>query len=80
LIKQEALVTLCFQMLELEKEKRKEAQELLEKQQQHNLLQFAELKQEVACLQYENRSLQYVLFCICCHFIGCRGCVALNRM
>jgi hypothetical protein len=52
-------------MLELEKEERKEAQELLEKQQQHNRLQYAGLKQEIAFLQCENRSLQYVLFCVC---------------
>jgi FtsZ-binding cell division protein ZapB len=65
LIKQEALVTLCFQMLELEKEELKEAQELLEKQQQHNLSQFAGLKKEIAYLQCENRSLQYVLFWVC---------------
>jgi hypothetical protein len=32
-------VTLCFQLLELEQEKGKEVQELLEKK-QHNLLQF----------------------------------------
>lgn len=70
MIKQEVLVTLCFQMLELEKDKQQEAQEL----------QFAEMKREVAFLQYENRNLQYVLFCICCHFIGCRVYVALNRM
>jgi len=70
MIKQEALVTFCFQVLELEKEKQQEAQEL----------QFAEMKREMAFLQYENRKLQYVLFCICCHFIGCRGYVALNRM
>jgi uncharacterized small protein (DUF1192 family) len=76
LIKQEALVTLCFQILELEKKKRKETQELLEKQQQLNLLQLAELEQEVTFLQYENRGLQYVLFCICYYFVGCRGYVA----
>ena len=69
MIKQEALVTLCFQMLELEKVKQQEAQEL----------QFAQLKKEVALVQCENRNLQYVLFCICCHFIGCSGYVALNR-
>jgi len=56
-------------MLELEKDKQ-QAQEL----------QFAEMKQEVAFLQYENRNLQYVLFCICCHFIGFRGYVALKRI
>lgn len=56
------MVNLCFQLLEPEQEKGKEVQELLEKQ-QHNLLQFAELKREVAFLRDENRSLQYVLFC-----------------
>jgi hypothetical protein len=70
LIKQEALATLCFQMVEFEKEKQQETQEL----------QFAEMKQEVAFLQYENRNLQYVLFFICCHFIGWRSYVALKRM
>jgi len=69
MIKQEALVTLCFQMLELEKDKQQEAQEL----------QCAEMKRELAVLQYENRNLQYVLFCIC-HFIGCRSYVALKRI
>jgi hypothetical protein len=57
-------------MLELEKEKQQEAQEL----------QFAEMKREVAFLHDEKRNLQYVLFSICRHFIGCRGYVALNRM
>jgi hypothetical protein len=52
-----ALVTLCFQLLELEQEKGKEAQELLEKK-QHKLLQFAELEQEVTLLRNENRNLQ----------------------
>jgi FtsZ-binding cell division protein ZapB len=61
LIKQEALATLCFQLLELEQEKGKEEHELLETQ--HNRLQFAELKREVAFLRDENRNLQYVLFC-----------------
>jgi hypothetical protein len=56
-------------MLELEKEKQQEAQEL----------QFAEMRREVAFLQNENRNLQYVVFYICCHFIGWRGYVALNR-
>ena len=79
MIKLEALVALCFQLLDLEQEKQKEAKELLEKQ-QHNLLKNAELKQEIAILRNENRNLQYVLFCICCHFCGCRGYVALNRM
>jgi len=63
LIKQQAVVTLCFQWLELEQEKGKEVQELLEKKQQ-NLLQFAELQQEVALLRNENRNLQYVAFYI----------------
>jgi hypothetical protein len=52
LIKQEVLVTLRFQMLELEKEKQQEAQEL----------QFAEMKREVAFLHDEKRNLQYVLY------------------
>jgi hypothetical protein len=59
LIKQEAVVTLCFQWLELEQEKGKEVQELLEKKQQ-NMLQFAELEREVVLLRNENRNLQYV--------------------
>lgn len=63
MIKQQAVVTLCFQWLELEQEKGKEVQELLEKKQQ-NLLQFAELQQEVALLRNENRNLQYVAFYI----------------
>lgn len=63
MIKQQAVVTLCFQWLELEQEKGKEVQELLEKKQQ-NLLQFAELQREVALLRNENRNLQYVAFYI----------------
>jgi len=63
LIKQEAVVTLCFQCLELEQEEGKEVQELLEKRQQ-NLLQFAELEREIALLRNENRNLQYVAFFI----------------
>jgi hypothetical protein len=63
LIKQKAIVTLCFQWLELEQEKGKEAQELVEKKQQ-NVLQFGELEREVALLRNENRNLQYVLFFI----------------
>jgi hypothetical protein len=63
LIKQKAVVTLCFQWLELEQEKGKEVQELLEKKQQ-NVLQFGELEREVALLRNENRNLQYVLFFI----------------
>jgi aspartate oxidase len=63
LIKQEAVVTLCLQWLELEQEKGKEVQELVEKKQQ-SLLQFAELEREVALLRSENRNLQYVAFCI----------------
>lgn len=58
---QEAVVILCFQWLELEQEKGREVQELLEKKQQ-NLLQFAELEREVAFLRNENRNLQYVSF------------------
>jgi hypothetical protein len=58
---QEALVTLCFQLLEHEQEKGKETQELLEKQ-QHKLLQFSDLEREVALLRKDNRNLQYVLF------------------
>ena len=57
------MVTLSFQWLELEQEKGKEIQELLEKKQQ-NMLQFAELEREVVLLRNENRNLQYVLFFI----------------
>lgn len=53
------MVTLCFQLLELEQEKGKEMQELLEKK-QLNLLQFAELEREAALLRNENRNLRYV--------------------
>ena len=53
------MVTLCFQLLELEQEKGKEVQELLEEK-QLNLLQFAELEREAALLQNENRNLRYV--------------------
>ena len=63
MIKHKVVVTLCFQWLELEQEKGKEMQELLEKKQQ-NLLQFAELEREVALLRNENRNLQYVSFYI----------------
>ena len=61
MIKQKAVVALCFQWLELEQEKGKEMQELLEKKQQ-NLLQFGELEREVTLLRNENRNLQYVSF------------------
>ena len=54
---------MCFQLLELEQEKGKEVQELLENK-QHNLLQFAELEQEVTLLWNENRNLRYVSFLI----------------
>ena len=53
------MVTLCFQLLELEHEKGKEVQELVEKK-QHNLLQFAELEREAVLLRDENRNLRYV--------------------
>ena len=51
------MVALCFQLLELEQEKGKAVEELLEKK-QRKLLQFAELEQEVALLRNENRNLQ----------------------
>lgn len=79
MIRQKAVVTLCFQWLELEQEEGKEVQELLEKKQQ-NLLQFAELEREVVLLRNENRNLQYVAFFILCSFMGCSGCVALDKM